>query len=238
MISSRQRIWWTKETTGFYWNRSRSSGPTPRRLPQCRRIPRHRSLRRNPHSYHRRCLPDTVDGASVDGGAVLLTKLVAAFLETIFITVAPAVAEAHRASFCGAVARAVPRTDLGADFNPGASADAASLVFRTVRRAVVAADAAADARDGRAVLRAQAAAHVQTDDRRAELRPVGGPHVRADACARAAPDREQRHDRRQHQNGRRGVARGRRRRRGVIRPHFDVGDQRGDGHVAVVLRRR
>ena len=73
---------------------------------------------------------DTVDGAAVDGGAVLLTKLVAAFLETISITVAPAVAEAHRASFCGAVARAVPRTDLGAYVHPGAGADAASLVFR------------------------------------------------------------------------------------------------------------
>ena len=42
-------------------------------------------------------------------------------------------------------------------------------------------------------------------------------------------------DRQHHQDGRRCVALGQRRRRGGVRPHFYVGDMGGDGHVVFVL---
>ena len=78
--------------------------------------------------------------------------------------------------------------------------------------------------------------HYRTADARALCRADRCAERCAERCADAAPDRL-RHGRQQHLHGRRRVALGRDGRSGDVRPHFDVGDFGGDGHVAFVLRR-
>ena len=57
------------------------------------------------------------------------------------------------------------------------------------------------------------------------------PYARSDGI-----DYRLRDDRQQHLHGPRCVAREPGRRRGDVRPHLDVGDWGGDGHVVLVLR--